>query len=135
VQCCQGLDAADANEVAAVIEAPSDGAGKIYSPWSISGRQIGSVAQGLIDVPPARAKNSSAQERSGDTVDFFPTPRTRQRIGPVAAQQKGSGPDTPSIPWAGLSVGRAQLSSGPFLFVSLIPSLNFPSHARPEVEA
>jgi len=62
VQCCQGLDAADANEVAAVIEAPSDGAGKIYSPWSISGRQIGSVAQGLIDVPPARAKNSSAQE-------------------------------------------------------------------------
>jgi hypothetical protein len=37
----------------------------------------------------------------------------------------------------GWAVGRtgAQLSSGRFFFVSLIPLLNFPSHARPEMEA
>ena len=116
------------------IEAP-DGAGKIYSLWSISGRQIGSAAQRLIDAPPARANKTSAQERSGDTVDFFPAPGTRQRMRPLAAQQKDSGPDTHSTPCAGLSVGRAQFSSGRFFFVSLIPLLNFPSHARPEVEA
>ncbi len=91
-----------------MIEAPSDGAGKIYSPWWISGRQIGFLAQRLIDAPPARANKTSAQERSGDTVDFFRAPRTRQRMRPVAPQQKGSRPDTHSMPWAGLSVGRAR---------------------------
>ncbi len=79
------------------------------APRSISSRQIGSVAQRLINAPPARANKTSAQERSGDTVDFFRAPRTRQRMRPLAAQQKGSGPDTNSIPCAGLSVRRAQL--------------------------
>jgi hypothetical protein len=123
-----------------VVEAPIDAAGKIYSPWSISGRQIpgdatlylaGSVAQRLIRCS-AGACEQDQRPGAKWTVDFFRAPRPRQRMRPWAAPQEGSGPDTHSIPCAGLSVGRGNCSAGASSVVSLIPLLNFPSHARPE---